>query len=64
MVKKKGLFQNIILIVFLLVVPIAVMAIMGFDHYDANEFLIISVAVLADILVYITFKLIIPRLSS
>ena len=64
MVKNKRVITNIGLIVALIIVPLLIMTLMGFDKYDADEFRIISVAVLADIVVYIAYKLLLHRLSS
>ena len=62
--KKNPATHKIILIVLLLVIPFAVMALMGFGNYDADEFRIISTAVLADVVVFIAYKLLLPRFSK
>ena len=64
MAKNKRVITNIVLIVVLIIVPLMIMTLMGFDKYDADEFRIISVAVLADIVVFIAYKLLLPRFSS
>jgi len=61
MVKKKQEVNKFALIALLVVVPIVVMWLLGFGNYNADEFSIISVAVLADISVYLGYKLLLPK---
>jgi len=45
-----------VLIAMLLIVPLLIMWLMGFGKFNANEYVIISVAVLADVVVFIVYK--------
>jgi|GEM_PF-2834547 len=57
MTKKNNLSKKSILIITLLVIPFFIMWLMGFGKYDANEFTILSVVLLADVVIFITYKL-------
>ena len=64
MTGTKRVITYVVLIIALIIVPLMIMTIMGFDKYDADEFRIISLAVLADIVVFIAYKLLLPRFSK
>lgn len=51
-----------LLIILLTTTPVLIMWLMGFDKYNANEFMIISTAILVDLLVYIAYKILLPKL--
>lgn len=64
MAKNKRAISTIGLIVALIIVPLVVMALMGFDKYDANELQIIGAAIVADVVVYFAYKLLLPKWFS
>ncbi len=63
MSKNNRLAFTILLILLLVVVPIGIMAIMGIDHWDANEGLIFIAAIAADIAIYLAYRLFMRRFS-
>jgi len=57
MAKGNSIARKTILILLLIVIPILVMSLMGMGEYDANEFLILTIAILADVVFYILCKI-------
>ena len=59
--KSSLIVRKAILVLRLIAIPILVMALMGMGKCDANEFLILITAILADIVFYIVYKLFITK---
>ena len=57
MAKNKQVNYRLLLIALLVLVPIIIMWTMGFGHYNADEFRILSIALLADIALIVGYTL-------
>ena len=57
MAKNKQVNYRLLLIALLVLVPIIIMWTMGFGNYNADEFRILSIALLADIALIVGYTL-------